>query len=182
MPRAPSRRTSSSCVPVSGALGGREWRRRLAQDERLRPAVYRRTISRHWMLAGLAVGIAGLADMPLSALGVRGPRLIVPGPAAFVAEAALLLVVDAGRPRARRSPAGRRDRRPASRHPRGAHALRRGGGHRRRRRGAALPRLPDAVRDRRAGLVLAERRPGVSGRVRRQPPLPGPGHGRRRRR
>ena len=80
-------------VPVSGALGGREWRRRLAQDCRLRLTVYRRTISRHWMLAGLAVGVGGLANMPVSALGVRSPRLIVPGPAGFIAETALLLVV-----------------------------------------------------------------------------------------
>src|SRR4051794_37015483 len=80
-------------VPVSGALGGREGRPRMAQDERLRPAVYQRTISRHWMLAGLTVCAAAAADMPLSSLGVRSPRLIVPGPAAFVAQAALLLVV-----------------------------------------------------------------------------------------
>jgi CAAX protease family protein len=80
-------------VPLSGALGGREWRRRLAQDERLRPAVYRRIISRHWSLAGLAVCAGAAADLPLSSLGVRSPRLIAPGPAAFVAEAALLIVV-----------------------------------------------------------------------------------------
>jgi uncharacterized protein len=80
-------------VPLSGALGGREWRRRMAHDDRLRPAVYRRIISRHWTLAGLAVCAAAAADLPLSSLGVRSPRLIVPGPAGFAAAAALLLVV-----------------------------------------------------------------------------------------
>jgi membrane protease YdiL (CAAX protease family) len=80
-------------VPVSGAIGGREWRRRLAADGGLRAVVYRRAISRHWLLAGLAVGVGGLADMPASALGVRSPHVLVAGPAGFVAEAALLVVV-----------------------------------------------------------------------------------------
>jgi membrane protease YdiL (CAAX protease family) len=47
------------------------------------------------MLAGLAVAVGGVADMPLSALGVQSPGLLVPGPAGFVAETALLLVVTA---------------------------------------------------------------------------------------
>lgn len=80
-------------VPLSGLFSGRELRRRLQQDGTLRLAVYRRAISRHWLLAGAAVAVARSAHMPLSALGIRGPRLALPGPAGFVTEAALLLTV-----------------------------------------------------------------------------------------
>ncbi len=80
-------------VPVSGALAGQQLRRRLGQDGTLRLTVYRRTISRHWLLAGVAVGVAGAAKMPVSALGFRWPRLTGSGPAGLLAGAAMLVTV-----------------------------------------------------------------------------------------
>ncbi len=80
-------------VPLSGALAGRQLRRRLGQDGSLRLTLYRRTISRHWLLAAVTVGVAAASKISPSALGLRWPRLVSPGPASVVAETALLVTV-----------------------------------------------------------------------------------------
>jgi membrane protease YdiL (CAAX protease family) len=80
-------------IPAAGLITRRGLRQEPAPGSDLRLAIYRGAISRQWLLAGVAVGIAGLAGLPVSALGLRGPRLVVAGVAGFLAEAALLVTV-----------------------------------------------------------------------------------------
>ncbi len=81
------------CVPLSGVLSGRELRRSPARDGTLRLTVYRRTIGRQWWLAAIALTITALAKLPFADLGLRRPRLAIPGPSGFAAEVALLLTI-----------------------------------------------------------------------------------------
>lgn len=60
-------------LPLSGLLARRELQRRLTHERGLRLTVYRQTISRLWLLAGGTIGMAGLARVPLPALGLRAP-------------------------------------------------------------------------------------------------------------
>jgi membrane protease YdiL (CAAX protease family) len=78
-------------LPLSGLLTRRELQRRLTRERGLRPIVYRQTISRLWLLAGAAIGIAGAANLPLSALGLRLPRMGSAGAPGLLAGALLLI-------------------------------------------------------------------------------------------
>jgi membrane protease YdiL (CAAX protease family) len=60
-------------LPLSGLLARGELRRRLTHERGLRLTVYRQAISRLWLLAGAAIGMVGLAKVPVSALGLRAP-------------------------------------------------------------------------------------------------------------
>ena len=83
-------------MPISALATRRELGRRLDDGRGLRMGFYRQAISRGWLLAGVTIGVAGLARQPMSALGLRGPRLMSQGPAALVVEVMLLVIVATG--------------------------------------------------------------------------------------
>ncbi|HEX4017845.1 MAG TPA: CPBP family intramembrane glutamic endopeptidase [Frankiaceae bacterium] len=90
-------------LPLSGVLGRGELRRRLTLEPWLRSHAYRQAIGRLWLLAGLSIGITGLAKVPLTALGLRAPSMpagdpaLLPGIVLLAAGAAILVVLAPGR-------------------------------------------------------------------------------------
>ncbi len=76
-------------LPMSGVLARRELHSRRC-DPGLRQTIYRHAMRRLWLLAGLAIGLAGLAKLPLTTLGLRAPAMAEASPPGPLAGAVLL--------------------------------------------------------------------------------------------